>query len=588
MKPIFSTEYLNNATSSRLLFADRDVNEDMILPYGWYDVKIKPNEFVYANIINNAIDRLYDNLLYIIAKARIPQSLLPNKRNYTTFLTIAQDYGTMEFLGSVNNPGLFYSYTRPTNELARCTAGAFTEHQSLSGINSGMMFTFDFNTENCHMTLVNDGELPYGTKVVSYTDRVDNYTQRKFPYIDSIVMHKDYAYALCGLEQTVYKYDTLGLVKDDRAYNNPETETKGKLILDTIGGPGELQDGSRFLDPKCMCTTPDDHLYVIDSAGSQAVAKWFDSNGNHISSYGLFGKVAGIPVDIIFTNSKFYMLTTSHVCEFSRDWRLLQLWPQWTLEGDEYWKQIVPSKENPQVVYLSTNKNVYKKFLTKLDKGIGFFTYENRGMHVPRHQDIAFIATTESEFGEYVYVCDRWYGVIYRFNESSDYQLMMDKSFEKSFFPLLDIQIKPDEYVNSIVYNKALAKLFYNHAAVGNAVNGKAICAYDTGPSLVFQSLRYLLPEGITSRGWAPTLNNFIGMNEPVTPVVINRTLRELYDMQEALMKDIAVGVIDNKLATTSNAAAASTIYEDPYVWTDGQWIKKSVAEEDPELAEYI
>ena len=67
------------------MFTDRNILQDRLpgdvvsLPYSFYDIKIKPNDYVLAETVNYSIERLYDNWLYMLAYSVIPSNNIPDQ-----------------------------------------------------------------------------------------------------------------------------------------------------------------------------------------------------------------------------------------------------------------------------------------------------------------------------------------------------------------------------------------------------------------------------------------------------------------------------------------------------------------------------
>jgi hypothetical protein len=214
----------------------------------------------------------------------------------------------------------------------------------------------------------------------------------------------------------------------------------------------------------------------------------------------------------------------------------------------EAYTSLTPSKENSNVVYVATTGNVFKKFLSKLDSGIGKLTYADRGMKLPETMQIRFVSTVDQGDVEHVFVGDAGTAIIYRFIESSNYQRIMNQTFESRFVSLDSLLVKGDEFVSTVVYNKTMAKLFYNHAIVSNSITSKLLSEYAGTKTKKFRTSQYLLQEYVQSRafGTIPKLNNFVGINEMLLNSTINRTLEQIYDFQLKLLADIDTHVIDS------------------------------------------
>ena len=574
---IYTSSYIDNATGSRGYWSDRDVNDTLQLPHSFHDIKVKPNELVTYHVINNSISKLYDNLLYLVSKARTPQSTIPSKSGFTSF--ISTDQPAISGLQHIREYSASYlsdpiqSYSFETSQMKNQSAGVFFDNDDVEDVYSNRGVVYVSNGHTTNICMLQDTVSGFILKDV--TDRVDNYTNRKFPAHGprKTITCGDMMYTAVDGDEIIYKHDVSGLRRDDQSYFDPDTTIGGKILLDIIGAPGGLDDSARFKSITTITGDDSHNLYVVDT-DDQIMVKKFDKNSNYITSHNITQHVQNEQIqDMCFTNNKFLLLTISSVIEFTSTFTFLKstkLTDQ-LLPGENY-KHIASSDENRNVVYVASNKRVFKKFITRLESGIGVFQFAGRAMPLDDDtMDISFISVARSSDGDAVYVGDNSRGVVFQFNESIDYQQVISDGYQKSFLPVQSMLLKPEEYVNYIVYNKMIAKLFYNHASVGNCVIKRFMCKSSYGNFLQFDSLRYLLPKNIRSRNRIPSLKNFIGSNEIVMSAVINRTLKYIYLLQQDLMDDLNVDVVDiTRNAVTIDTAAPPV--SAAWSFVDGSW----------------
>ena len=739
---IYTTEYLNNATASRYYISDRDVADNMSLPYEWRDIKIKPNEIVTAYNINSSIAKLYDNLLYIISQSMTPQSLIPSKSGYTSFLaTIGADIDSLSAVQSYPRSELPVMSGNPT-KLNDMDTGLFVK--TASGHDCGVLFVDDEDTPS--MIVLRD-DINGDMTTLDSTDRIDNYTNRTFGsnnpstaiqalglastavnnwwstswfmdagvifynplvalnwvyvpggrlgaqwlYVYPMGENKGWLYSetlgwiwvseeleyyfwhhqtdaaggspgwmwayqsdgnvaqmfnetdkkwydvewvrpdrntvntsvtvtapgltseqrnppVFGAPSTkydtfdnilymlnpgsnnIFRYDISGLTQHDNSYFDPETDIGGKLLLDIIGGRGDVEEDVKYNDLRTFSLDPTGNLYIVDSDNTITYIKKYDKNTNHIATYNVTEDLKGdSAMDMTFVKDRFYLLASNSVYEFSTSFDLLRTWGlKDELRGDkgEVYRTITPSRENENVVYISTQRQVFKKFISKLDTGIGSFQLSGRELDIPDAVDIRFVSTVDHGAVEHVYVGDAENGAVYKFVESSDYQRVLNTSFESRFISLNDMSIKGDEFVTNMVYNKSMAKLFYNHALVAHSIVSKLVSEYAGTKTRKFKTLQYVLQEYVQSRsfGTRPKLGNFVGINEMLLCAVINRTLEKIFDYQMAIMGDMKTHVIDSPsyVATllTSPVDVATLQPSDKYAYSDGVWTTEDQLEE--------
>lgn len=551
---------------SRFFYSDRDVNDATVMPYNFDDIKIKPNDLVTTSSINGAIGKLYDNLLFIVSQSRVPQSIIPRKKYFNQVITTTSTTSpTMTGLTAFPTTDLATLRTQAAaNDITKAICGLVT-YQS-PGVYSGLIMTDD--TDRVAMTMFYDN-VSGDTTFKSYSTSLDNYTSREMLSAHKIVEFQPdrVMYVLNTKHRVLYKYDMTGLVTDDQSYFDPSTRTAGKLLLGLVGGAGLIDDDLRFANPETCVVTDTGDLYVVDRHDTTTMVKVFDKNINFVKKISVELPADQTIVDVSYIRDRFFALTQDYIFEYSKQMVLLNTWYVKNIHGldvDEHHKQIVPSQDDENVFYVVTNRNVLKKFVSKPDKMIGKFVFTGRGIDVPA-MDIAFVSCVEHDRGEYVYVCDRASGLLYKFDESIDYQKCVNDSFENSFVKLHDIEIKPEEYVNHIVYNKTMTKLFYNHVLVGNSITSKLVADWVDPYKKQYITTRHALPEEIWSKNRTAGLNNFIGINEVVMSSVINRTLKKIYDMQIFLLKDIQLQVLSIRPPETLQPAISGV----PWSWDD-------------------
>ena len=509
-----------------------------------------------------------------------PQSLIPSKSGYTMII------------GSPS-PAPIDAISHPTSQLSTLRSastrfsdfntGLFTK--SVSGKDCGVLYIGGDSKELLLMQENLSGDMV----TLDSTTRVDNYTNRQFRASSVRLAQFENLLFMLNIDNNyIYKYDISGLTQHDNSFFDPATNANGKLLLDIFGGTGDVTEDAKHNQLKAMTVDPNGNLYLVDTDSSTVIVKVFDVNANHIISVNITEHLDGeTPVDIAYTNDRFYLLTDTSVHELSTAVEHLK---KWTLADDlangEVYRCITPSKENENVVYIGTNFNVFKKFTSKLDSGIGSFIMTGRGMGTVNLQDIKFVSTVDHGDVEHVFVGDSSTNVVYRFIESSDYQRMLNQSFESRFLPVQNILIKEDEFVSNIVYNKTMAKMFYNHSLVAHSIVSKLISEYAGGKVRKFKTLQYILQEYVQSRslGTIPKLGNFVGINEMHLSAVINRTLEKIYNFQILLMTDMQTHVIDtpsyvDKLPDTA-VPVDNITPEDKYAYIDGNWVKESTLEE--------
>ena len=127
-------------------------------------------------------------------------------------------------------------------------------------------------------------------------------------------------------------------------------------------------------------------------------------------------------------------------------------------------------------------------------------------------------------------------GKKFKFNEKVNYKTLVHDEYKQNTYSLSAINIHTDEFVTSWCINKSLHKLIHNHLLFRDNMIFKFQGAYDDVGRIKFTKSRHIVQSDINLFDYVPTYNNFIGVNEPVFAEVINRPIKELYDLQLSLL----------------------------------------------------
>jgi len=538
MALIFKTDYLNNIISTKKYNVDRLIDESISLPYDWFDIKIKPNDLAVAHTINGSLEKLHNNLLYIIAKSKVPSNRIPLKSNYTHFISTTGALSASEWFARDQLSAILPDTT--TNDYSKLVCGILVKN-SLPSVNNAILAS-ETNVMVLSAKSPRHSGTP-GVSIYSNVSEMDNFTGRVFKKITSIAVNHDYdLFILDSYDKTISKYDISGLYFNDPAYLVKGTGIDGKLLTAVLGGAGSATDDNLFESPTCITTDNKNFLYVVDTSIDLVnnYIKKYDKNLNWIKSFNVTSELSErVPVDILYVQEVecFYVLSSDgYVLKYNRDFILQKSIQLTEIPSTEIYKKLVHSKENTNVVYVVTNKNIYKKYLTKLGQTLGKFLFTDRGLGLNDNNDFSFMSIVSGHDGDDVFVGDRANGSVYNFIETSQYEDSLYDNFQSQVIPFNNIKIKGDEYVNNIVYNKALGKLLYCHSSLVNNIKSKFVAEHDDTGKKVYKGLRFVLPREMSYYPFYPDIDNYIGINELVLAATINRTLKKIYDVQNNLI----------------------------------------------------
>ena len=466
---------------------------DISLPYNEQDIMFSSNEIVNSNSINLKINRIVSNFFDLYGRCSALTNNLPN--GYTT-------YASMTSVSGINDILLIKNFNNDNINVVSQTASAYYIH--------------NFNINLTTFTLVASA---------SFVDQNSNIRLLNITAIDAD--NNGNLYIADKDNKQVYKININPTLNNSRvSLNNPKLVS----IVPNLVNPSVV----RYIDDKLYVY--DRYSYTINIYNSKMV---------FITRYGnkkIFelNEPCYIEKDI---NDNLYILTKTGLMfktTLLLDSTLERINTDIVLDAGEFCKKIKISYNNSNIVYISTNKNVYKLFLNRLQNKIGKFIWSNPVSNL----SLSNIAIDD----DYDYI------VIYDSNKYSLYKENNNliSTLEKNYFKVYlesDIIFK-DEYFNNITFNRMLYKLIYNHDLFVSFLQSKLSYKY-INYDLLLDSVSILSVEDMISLKKVKTLDYFVGVNEHVTPQVINRVFLKLLDYQKTILLGINPNIINTRYTTT-------------------------------------
>lgn len=542
-----STEF----TNQKLVF-DRVVGDFVSLPNNFEKIQIPVNELSVADTLNLRFNYLFDNLIYLYSRTKILTNQIPY--SYTRWLGIASGSSTIKW-HNTNTPNI--------------SASRF-QNIGLSAMDYIQDFVVKPTTDNQNIILIaSQGQTIFYTKfnkdystfnILLSSIYVDEKTQLRNGNVTDLIIDGNNLYSVDAVNNEIILYDVEGFIGGENVKSNQ------RFIKKVIGGQGGRYDNSEFNYPfaaDLYLST----LVVMDSGNS--CLKFFDDQLNWryslvlkklFSLYTLVDlklhkneQTGNTDIFLLSENNKIIVLNLSDssykVIDFSEE----------TVSG-EISKKFVFSKQNDNIFYILTNKSLYKKYFsrpqTKIGKynlskdGLSQFSLQGVDLYLNGDVDNIFIFS-RTDIGNNLSA-----GQIFEFYEPNITNNML-YSYDFPIHSKDTIQIKNDEYSQSIVFNKSITKLINNNFILLNQARQRF--KFDLDPYLplsavdiqmtnqdIYESYKFIkniyTNESILNN---PDLkigcNNFVGNNENYQSDVINRCLYELY-LQQLTILDIIQG----------------------------------------------
>lgn len=562
----FNPELLSTLDSVDL-DQDRLPGDILVLPYDLNDVKVSVNDFVVSDTINYSLDRLYDNWLYLISNSIIPSNNIPDGKLYTRMVCDMKGTQGITWIDKTLFPTVS----------SNIQSGKLSGVQKITKIKNTANSN-DFNliatTQTNIILLSGTGDTsidiiqnPSVPSIKSDSDITHPSNNIRFENIQDHTLNNSKELFVADSQlDIIVKFDISGIMTLDKAILN--NDTPGRLMTELIGGPGELNSKTKFKNIISM-TSVDDLVYVLDhDPASGTVMKQFDSQLNWKSNNQLPSEISG-PVDVKFNTDtrKFYILcheTTYSTLQTGTLPRLVILNEDMSFAETvdlmeparhseniqtEKFKELHFSIENPNIMYIVTTNNIYKKYVSRPSRFIGRFLLTEKSIGTGDTGDMIFsgmsiddhVITSGGEqlIKDEIMLLESNFEVIHRFIEDSNYEQSLETTFDDKVLYREDLFIGSEESVNSVVYNKTIVKHIYNNALLLENTSRKFSTTFDAAGISRYIGFKYLNIDELNLLNYTPTLDNYIGVNEPVTTHTVNRCIEQILLLQDKILQNM-------------------------------------------------
>ena len=203
------------------------------------------------------------------------------------------------------------------------------------------------------------------------------------------------------------------------------------------------------------------------------------------------------------------------------------------------------SLENQNIMYLVTNKNVYKKYVSRPTSFVGEFQFDRKNIGpsdtVRDFKNMTMFPVYVSDgittmLKDEILLIESGRSGVYRFLEDSGYETSLETRVDDNIVRFGDIMVKPEENVDSLVYNKALYKTLFNNLLLLENMSRRFSTIYDSKGFSRYRGFKYLNNTELEQMNYEITPDNYVSSNEIVLTHTINRCLKLLFDLQEHIM----------------------------------------------------
>jgi hypothetical protein len=501
---------------------DRFLGNTLQLPYTFNQIQIAENETSTADIYNLKASYLYQNFLYLYKSTQLASNLIPISAIATAGLS-ALSAGFNWYSGLSTSQFLPLSLAGLCNvdDTAVMSVQPNTSFDQYSIFTSSGPDLVVFNSTNSQSSItleLSSQEIYQGANIY-------------FQNIVSFAFNNTDLYVLDLSANSIYKYNAAGFLTNSNIFQN------SLQYQATIGGRGTVRDKTKFNHPQGIAIQ-NNNLYVLDSGNS--CVKQYDPNLNWIYTFELTRDLlSAYPINIgvdSLSGNIWILSDNNKILQYSPDFTQKQVIDLSSLQNNnEQFISLTFSPQNDNIFYLVSNQNVYKKLVDNPNNTIGkylfylfdFNTAENiqafASLAVPGgDQNIVFsVASGAGKFSAF-------------FDNINLDTILSVADFD--VYSESEIYLDPNEYIQNWVINKSLLKMLNNHIRLSELFIGKFTGSRDANNNIVYMGVQYLSYEELQAVNLVYDMSFFIGLNEILQNVIINRAFLKIYNIQQNLL----------------------------------------------------
>ena len=506
------------------LLHDRFFNESFALPYSFDDIKIQSNELVTYQAVNQSLEKLYHNFLYLYSLTKLGSNIVPvglsyysgvsSGNTFTQYPSSASQTGFtpfsavgLSYFDTATISKVVYSDLRGGPLMVTCSPSAVILTQAPSGTGTTYTVLLSARTVSTDSTL-------------------------EFSRITNALINQQYLYIVDNGYNTIYKYNLGGFLSDS---SMPAV----LHIEQAVGGLGNYQDKYKFNSVTSICAL-DQSLYVCDS--QNFAIKQYDLNFNFERVYHLrtiFSSDPALQIVADQFSKKIITLTQQRVVVFDSTFTShTEVYLSKFFEPGETAISLFTLKSYTNFFFVTSNRRIYKFYTSKPQNLVGKYTLYrfNTSTSTVIHDADSVIHSSE-EF-DHVYTLASLNG-IKRFIILKDDANYVDTLRQSDFqvFTLDDIKVNAGEYAQTWVFNKAISKLLLNHIRLKDQIIGRFYGKYDSQNNIILEGFTYFLLDDLDLTAYDITLEHFAGNNEALTNTAINRGLEKIFDIQQKIVE---------------------------------------------------
>lgn len=509
---------------------DRAASDTFQLPNTLNSILIQPNEIAVASSFNLKIEKLYNNFLYLFGLCHVADFNVPRRyEGWIGYTPLEKEF-------------LYFYNDSFTNAVAVLSSPIYASNQaiaftSLSGrYLQNLAFT---NGQSISLYGIQQRDEDYSPEILITQQSIDPLSGSiNYINISGITRYKDeILYISDSSYNNLYSYNLQGAISDDNIKN------RQLFQLNVVGGRGGSQEKIKFNNIGKITMAND--VVIVEDRNNKTF-KVFDKNLNWVASTitpTLFNAISTINAFVYSEkDNKLYVASNTKLfrLNISTDYNITSGesydFSNILLDG-EYFTDLKFANYDKDVFYLLSNKNLYKKWISKPTKNIGILKNTVFG-----GDNFRWITNSPGVSGDDLLIftssqdLTRSYLTYFRDNLSLITLFKTDNPLV--VYSKEDVLIDSGEYNASWVYNKSIKKMLYNMSLFVNNIGYRFYTNEDnTGtPSFLYRGYNnfFRFNSVLNTNKYA---NVFI--NENFQSETINRCFRQIYDYQELVLQTI-------------------------------------------------
>lgn len=359
---LINIQKVQNVIARSNQFYNRLPTQNFTLTYTLSDFVFQPNEFINGNALDNKLSKLYTNFLdsyraCFMASSNLPYDLTKMAKASATNIG-TQFVWTLSSTNTIVSPLSVINSNFSRDSKIVYATNIYSDNDTLILANSASIFAYKVYEPNSTFT--------FNFSSVYIETNTPDYGALTFSNITSVSLFDTKLYVCDNGNKSVYYYDITSVLQEDRALGN-----KFNLVdsIDNVQG--------NFESPQLVCAGQN-FVYVYDNFLKTVF--FYDNNFNLINSYknaDLFSLSIPSSMSYYRVYDELYIITQDFklvILDNQANVRIVQLSTN-GLQPDEIALKIIFSNTNSDIIYLLSNKNLYKKFVSNIVDNIGLYSF---------------------------------------------------------------------------------------------------------------------------------------------------------------------------------------------------------------------